>query len=260
MGSVSDRLIQGEGTPEAVWQSWGLLASCPTMELAPLVPPGSRAVFVAPHPDDEVLAAGGILSTLASWQREILVVAVTDGGASHPHLGADAARGLEALRRRESAEGLRRLGIQGHVEQRLGVPDGGVALQTDALRDHLAAQFRPGDVVFCTWRLDGHPDHEAVGRATAAAAMHRGCKLVEMPVWTWHWARPGDARVPWHRLRSVLLAPDLRIRKRVAIHAHRSQLECGPDGRPPVLPPWALARLVRSREYYFAPVPQRAST
>lgn len=258
MGSVSDRLIQGEGTPEDAWQAWGLLASCPLVDAAVLVPPGSRAVFVAPHPDDEVLAAGGLLSMMSAFGREILIVAVTDGDASHPNLGPDAARGLAELRRRESREGWRRLGLTRHVEQRLGVSDGRVSLQIDALRDHLCAQFQPSDVVFTTWRLDGHPDHEAVGRAAAEACARRGARLIEMPVWTWHWARPGDARVPWHRLRSVLLSAELRVRKRSAIHAHRTQLQTSADGRAPVLPMWALARLIRSREFFFAPVPSAA--
>ena len=50
-------------------------------EIAPdqVVPPGSRAVFIAPHPDDEVLGMGGLMAALARQSRELRLVAVTDG-------------------------------------------------------------------------------------------------------------------------------------------------------------------------------------
>jgi hypothetical protein len=57
----------------------------------------------------------------------------------------------------------------------------------------------PGDLCLATWRGDGHPDHEAVGRAAARAARFVGATLWEFPVWAWHWARPGAIEVPWHR-------------------------------------------------------------
>ena len=44
---------------------------------------GERVVVVAPHPDDEVLAAGGLMRWMACRGREVLVVGVTDGEASH---------------------------------------------------------------------------------------------------------------------------------------------------------------------------------
>ena len=47
-----------------------------------------------------------------------------------------------------------------------------------------------------TWRGDGHPDHDAVGRAAATACDAVGCRLLEYPVWMWHWARPGEVVGP----------------------------------------------------------------
>ena len=61
--------------------------------------------------------------------------------------------------------------------------------------------------------------------------------LLEIPVWTWHWASPDDSRVPWSRARRIVLDTDTHARKLHAVEAFRSQLE--PDaatGRAPILP------------------------
>ena len=84
-----------------------------------------RLVVVAPHPDDEVLGAGGLLQYMAAVGVETLVVAVTDGEAFYP--GA-AAQGydLPAMRAAESQVALERLGCGTTPIQRLGFPDGAV--------------------------------------------------------------------------------------------------------------------------------------
>ena len=65
-----------------------------------------------------------------------------------------------------------------------------------------------------TWRGDGHPDHEAVGRAGRPHPRARaGAVLVEYPVWMWHWAVPDDAAVPWHRAPRVPLTGTAVSRK-----------------------------------------------
>src|SRR5260221_1498443 len=43
-----------------------------------------------------------------------------------------------------------------------------------------------------------------------------GCRLVELPIWAWHWAEPGDTRVPWHRAAAIALAPQELALKRKA--------------------------------------------
>ena len=80
--SAAARHIEGEGTPDASWQAWGGLQDLPPVSAAALVPPGRRAVIVAPHPDDEVLACGGLLQMLAAQGSPMVLVAVTDGTGS----------------------------------------------------------------------------------------------------------------------------------------------------------------------------------
>ena len=40
---------------------------------------------------------------------------------------------------------------------RLGLPDGWLMTLRPVLEDRLLSILRPDDVVFTTWRLDGHP-------------------------------------------------------------------------------------------------------
>jgi LmbE family N-acetylglucosaminyl deacetylase len=104
-------------------------------------------------------------------------------------------------------------------------------------------------VVFGTWRCDGHPDHEAVGRAAASATDALDLTFIEVPVWTWHWASPDDVRVPWSRARRIALDETTLARKLHAVAAFRSQTE--PDattGRDAILPAHVIARLTRPYE------------
>ncbi|SAL25302.1 glucosamine-6-phosphate deaminase-like protein [Caballeronia peredens] len=244
-----DREISGDGTPESAWQDWARLSALPAVDPGELVPLGARAVVVAPHPDDEVLGTGGLLARLAEISRNILVVAVTDGTASHPDSRDWPPERLARERPQETREAFQRLNLR-HVQVvRLGLKDGdGERLEAN-LSGLLSEHLQPGDIVFTTWRYDGHPDHEAAGRAAQSAAGALDLPCVEVPLWTWHWASPDDTRVPWSRARRIVLDEHTHARKLRAIQAFRSQLESdATTGRSPVLPAHVLARLTRPFE------------
>ncbi|MEJ8826832.1 PIG-L family deacetylase [Variovorax humicola] len=253
MAAVTQRLIDpGEGTPEAEWLPWLDATSIQAIAAEALVPEGSRAVVVAPHPDDEVLAVGGLLSCLAALGRELRIIAVTDGTASHPGSSRWPPDVLERIRPAETRRALALLGVP-HDLLRLGLPDGGLKALRPLLADALIPLLLPGDVVFTTWSADGHPDHEATGQATALAATCSGATVIEVPVWGWHWAKPGDRRMPWRRARRVLLDGDASARKRSALQAFESQMQPDPStGSGPVLRNSTLARAARPFEVVFA--------
>ncbi|MBT2372951.1 PIG-L deacetylase family protein [Pseudomonas fluorescens] len=246
--------IVGQGTPLHLWQSSAHLTQLPCIDIAELVPEGSRAVIVAPHPDDEVLGCGGLLQGLAALGRPLQLISVTDGSASHPGSRRWPVQRLSVVRPQESAQALHRLGLPLHSLKwlRAGFSDSHVAAQEDELRQFIQRHLKPTDVVLTTWREDGHCDHEAVGRASADAARAVGATLLELPVWTWHWATPEDSQIPWYRARKIPLTTDVVARKRHAIHAFASQLEGDPQiGLPPVLAPYVLERLLQPFEVVF---------
>ena len=248
---VKPRRIQGESTPEPEWQRWLQQLAVPGWQWSEHAGPSARLVVVAPHPDDEVLACGGLLAMATQSGSESLVVAVTDGEASHSGSAHWTTDRLRATRRGERAMGLAQLGLSGANLVRMGLPDGQVARHSAVLTSRLTALLRPGDVVVSTWRLDAHPDHDAAGACAALACRASGCRLAEAPVWMWHWAVPGDWRVPWNRLRAVQLQPRAWERKQAALSAHASQLSQRGPSQGPVLDNGILARSCRDTEYFF---------
>lgn len=255
MAAVMDRVIEeGEGTTEAQWATWPGIDRLPAVSPADLVPEGARIVVVAPHPDDEVLACGGLLSMLCragDEQRESLIVAVTDGDASHPGSQSWPRERLLRERPAETRRALQRLGLSGET-LRLALPDGGVPARRDALCRRLESVLRAGDVVCTTWRMDGHPDHEATGKAAATACARIGARLLEVPVWAWHWAAPGDARLPWQRAARLLLDPMAQRAKRAAVQQFQSQLHDDPStGNRAILRGSTIERASRPFEVFF---------
>lgn len=247
----SDRVIEGEATRDADWRGWLTAARVPAVTLGELLPTGRRLVVIAPHPDDEVLACGALIARHAAMGGEVLVVALSDGEASHGVSTVHAGRCLAAERRDESAEGLRRLGAREATVIRLGLPDGAIADHADSLVFRLARLLRASDVVVSPWRLDGHPDHDAAGRAAARACRIVGCRLLEAPVWMWHWAAPGDARVPWRRLVGLPMDAWTAGLKQHALAAHVTQLRPRDGAQGPVLGDAIRARAAWRAEYFL---------
>jgi len=244
-----NRHIAGAGTAADAWRADPRLAAVPVVDIGALVPPGARVVVVAPHPDDEILACGGLLQLAA---RPPLLVAVTDGEASHPGSAAWPPARLRATRPDETRAALACLGVGEASVLRLGIADGGVRAAEAALEQRLAGILAAGDVVITTWRYDGHPDHEATARACAAAAKRCGARLLEAPVWGWHWSAPGDGAMPLAHAARLALPEAVQARKRAAMACFASQvLPDASRGAEPVVPPDALARVLNPFELYF---------
>ena len=143
---IVDREHRGPG--ELAWASSPRLANLPPLgELH-----ARRLVVVTPHPDDEVLGAGGLIQKALAEGILVEIVAVTDGEASHPLSDVAARLDLPALRARETETALRRLGWDTPTITRLHLPDGrvserraelDVALDDILLPDDLCVAF-PG--------------------------------------------------------------------------------------------------------------------
>jgi LmbE family N-acetylglucosaminyl deacetylase len=236
------------GTPVPVW-----LAALDAEPLPPLdLGACPELVVVAPHPDDETLGLGATTAQLVDSGVNVRVVSVSDGGDAQPDATPwDRAR-LETTRRYELRRAASVLGVPRPVS--LGLPDGQLADHEDRLAESLAAilaDCAPGAWCAATWRGDGHPDHEAVGRAAARACAHVGAELLEFPVWMWHWASPCDPAVPWNRAHSVRLSGWALDRKRLAAQCFRSQLQPGGAGTAPLFPACVLQRLLAVGEVVF---------
>lgn len=237
--------LDGGGTPVRDWLS---AAPLPALDMTAC----PALVVVAPHPDDETLGLGGTIARLAERGVDVRMVSVSDGGGAIPGLAEPDRLVLEHTRRLELLSAARVLGCAPPLS--LGFRDGRLAEFEAAIADRVAevlGQAGPGAWCAATWRGDGHPDHEAVGRAAAAAAGHCGARFLEYPVWMWHWAVPGDAAVPWDRAFAVAPGDQARARKASAVPCFRSQFEPRPDGSAPVIPRAVVERLMAVGEVVF---------
>lgn len=240
------RPIAGGGTPTADWVGWDRefpelsLDDCPGL------------VLVAPHPDDETLGFGATAAMLRSRGVDVLVVSASDGEGAVPGLSDRERSWLADDRRAELRSATEILGLGAPVL--LGLPDGELTDREAELTTALTALLEAGPKgMWCaaTWRGDGHPDHEAVGRAAAAAAGSAGSVLLEYPVWMWHWAVPDDGAVPWHRMSVVRLDRAAIARKQRAAKVFRTQLTPYEPGVDAVVPPFVLQRLLTVGERAF---------
>jgi LmbE family N-acetylglucosaminyl deacetylase len=125
-----------------------------------------RLLVLAPHPDDEVLACGGLISAHRERGMPVSVVVMTDGGRGEAGRAGDP-RYVEE-RREETRRALETLG--GCDLTFLDIPDGTLAARPDAVtmvRDVVRAT-QPATVVFPS-PLEVHPDHRATSLHGAAA-------------------------------------------------------------------------------------------
>jgi LmbE family N-acetylglucosaminyl deacetylase len=205
------------------------------------IPDEKPTVIVAPHPDDETLAAGGLIATQRSRQIPITLLAVTDGEAAYPGVPD-----LGRTRRVEQARAAEALGIAQNAIVRLGLRDSAVAESEAALADRIEACIHSDTLLVAPWPRDPHPDHEACGRAAALAAIRTGATLVSYFFWTWH--RFGPECLNGLPLRRLVLSAEACARRSRALACHYSQLHR--DEGPPILPEILLAPARRSFETF----------
>ena len=240
------RPLADGGTPAGIWVNAGMRLPELDLDQCPEV------VVVGAHPDDETLGFGGTAALLADAGVRVQIVSASDGGAAYPNQSLLQRFKLERIRREElyCASGV--LGLSAPIC--LGLPDGRIAENEERLADLLTEILATKPVgTWCasTWRGDGHPDHEAVGRAAAVAAERTGAVLLEYPVWMWHWALPDDGAVPWNRAHSAPLTHIAVERKNLAAQMFRSQFLPTFTDATPLLPPFVLSRLLAVGEVVF---------
>jgi LmbE family N-acetylglucosaminyl deacetylase len=127
-----------------------------------------RAVIVAPHPDDEIIRAAGLIDALRRRGRGL-----GRRGQRRCRLASRqpdmARRASDRRARAESRHALRRLGVGSDRVTFLGLPDGGLMAEDgDPCRKRLHRALRKHrgmDLLVGPAATDAHPDHRAVATA-----------------------------------------------------------------------------------------------
>lgn len=212
-----------DGYPEQSWAADHRWSQLPRLRIE--AGRGLRKlVLLAAHPDDETLGAGGLLQTCAAAGIPAEVIIASDGEASHPHSPTHSRADLAQLRQVEVRAAVAALAPDATVLH-LGLPDGELASCVQALstvvRDAVA-DLGVGVILAAPWRLDGHPDHDALGALAAAVAAQTGALLLEYPIWWWHAGAPDDT--PWSQLTVLDLSEAAHAAKQAALVTHTTQV------------------------------------
>lgn len=174
--------------------------------LAVGLPAYARVLVLAPHPDDESLAAGGTLALLSDAGSAVTIVAATDGEASLASgVGAVAlaARRRAELRRAAMVLGVSEVRFLGYRDTGLHTARGELAADLRAL----LAELRP-QLLVLPWAGDAPGDHAALNLALADAGVPADAAVWGGEVWT---------PVPANRLVDISAAV---TRKQAALAAH----------------------------------------
>jgi len=198
-------------------------------EVDPLMD-GRRALFLAPHPDDEVLGCGGTIALKVRADADVSIAFLTDG-----RNGVKAAGGSgRAVREVEAMAAAAALGVPRHRLTFLRYADGRLGEHRgEAIATIRRLVERCGvEDLFVPYRREYHPDHIAtwqIGRASLPPGGH----LYEYPIWygPWLWSRlRGRARLAAaSHLMDAFGSVKVRVAgvagtKRLALSAYRSQL------------------------------------
>ncbi len=193
----------------------------------------SRVLVLAPHPDDETLATGGLVQAAREAGAALHVVVATDGD-DNPwpqrwiekrwRIDAAARARWGARRRAECGRALAVLGVDPGAVDHFGWPDQGVTtllMRDGAAEQRLAeriAAFAPTHVARPA-ATDAHPDHNALhvlaDLALARAGAHDALRMDYLVHGDW----PAGADV------ATLEATPARLdRKREALLTHETQV------------------------------------
>ncbi len=177
-------------------------------------PDATRALFLAPHPDDIVIGCGGTLLAMIDADVPVRLAYLTDGRAVAEPGGEDemAARRADEARRVSAALGLVEPVLFGWNEHTFTRPESEPELVA-ALAGLLASEAP--DAVFVPYLWDQHGDHRYTNWLLARAMEESGARPTVYGYEVWSFAPPGIVVDVTRRLE----------RKKEILSLYASQLE-----------------------------------
>jgi len=198
------------------------------------IPPGSRILILAPHPDDESLGTGGLIQQALDARARVRVIFATDGD-NNPwpqrflerriFINADCRRRWGARRRVEAVEALEKLGLCEEDAEFFGLPDQGMLPlwhERDAATQNAfnrALKTWPPDMLVLPSPRDQHPDH----RGTFFFAMEALVQTHQTPAVFSYMIHPGFFR-RYAKGSAIALSREQQAMKLQAILCHKTQI------------------------------------
>ncbi|MEI6561636.1 MAG: PIG-L family deacetylase [Verrucomicrobiota bacterium] len=218
--------------------------------------PNDRFLIIAPHPDDESLATGGLIQRICQAGAAARILMVTNGD-NNPwpqrwlekrwQIGPSERQRWGALRRQEARMALKKLGFEGETHF-LHFPDQGLTAKLLQADEETQARFcceiqewNPTHIVLPS-SSDLHPDHNALYVLLQIALERTGRSALPQFHFLVHCKQP--EHVPC-RVALPLIEHERHI-KRQAIHCHGTQM---------ALSQKRFLAYARPEEFYYQPVP-----
>jgi LmbE family N-acetylglucosaminyl deacetylase/cell division protein FtsB len=171
---------------------------------------GERLLVLAPHPDDEVIACGGLVAQHLRENRKVRIVIATNG----------AEQGDGSSREEESRRGVAILGPGAEIEF-LRLPDRGLENAGEELAERLRHELRSWlpDLIVVPSPIEIHPDHVALSRAFCELVQSDRTVFAELAVATVAFFEVSQPIRP----NALVDITDAAVVKWNAIEAHASQ-------------------------------------
>ena len=225
-------------------------------------------LVLAPHPDDESLGCGGLITLLKKADKSVKIVFLTSGDASHLNSKSHSSENLALIRQNEAKTACELLGVNITDLLFLRLKDSKLPLLNfDDLKNvsnTILDRFSEFDSLALPWRRDPHDDHRVtyqIGEIILNLLRKKVTKI-EYPIWLWK----NGIKKDWPMVEEVsayrLDISKVRIQKKLAIQSHSTQLgkviHDDPEGF--VLTEELLAPFLSDFEYYFITKSRNIST
>lgn len=208
-----------------------------------------RVLIVAPHPDDEVIGCGGLISRLVAEGNAPQIVVMTGGEGSHRGCCNLPDEDIKNARRGLTRKALGILGVPGENIHELNFPDGGIDVEKPQVDDlkGLINEIKPHTVFVPHWG-EGWPDHVRTAEIVIST-ISSDIAVYEYCVWMWYYNvwRGLD----WKNAAILTMSPKEHELKLRAMDAYIKPL--APCGRPwsGVLPDIFVKANQWHKELYF---------
>ena len=219
----------------------------------------NTCLVLAPHPDDESLGCGGLLSLLREKNKEVFILFVTDGSASHPTSKKYNAAQLAALRKEEAMQAVEVLNIARSNAFFFNKKDGALPaegepnFEQNANQLHLLLMLLSPDLILVPYEKDPHRDH----RATWQMLMHSIKKIhiqfhvLQYVIWLHERGEKED--MPDDNYIRFVDIMQYQLQKQKAIYQHQSQTTRLIDDDPKgfILSAEVLSHFTINKEFYI---------
>jgi len=209
-----------------------------------------RVLIISPHPDDEVLGCGGLITKLNRRNKEVFIIYLTKGENCNPKIKQEI---LIEKRRILSKKALIEVNQPMNQVYYLDFLDGKIKetdTEVDKLRT-LCNQINP-DAIFVPHLLEGWNDHINANLIIKSLIKGESIKIFEYCVWFWY-TTPFEriVDIKWKNARFSILEKDIMEKKHKAIDIYMKEKDQNGIPYSGDLPPVLLKSCNWKKEFYF---------